>query len=57
MSEMNGIPSDLAAVLKDPGATAPQDTLVFELIAPHQTRVLPLPSFPPEFQQRQLRAA
>lgn len=30
---MSGIPSDLAAVLKDPGVIVPQDTLVFELIA------------------------
>jgi hypothetical protein len=33
MSEINGLPSDLAAVLKDPGVVVPQDALVFELIA------------------------
>jgi hypothetical protein len=33
MSDVNGIPSDLAAVLKDPGIVVPQDARVFELIA------------------------
>jgi hypothetical protein len=33
MSEITGIPSDLAAVLKDPGVIVPQDARVFELIA------------------------